>query len=244
MGVDLLFTSENATIYIPSLKNQIFRFNLEYGKFSSSLKNISLYHNTCSGKNSINNILIFGDNGGNIKLWDPRITKTFVSKLKGFLFCKTIHRNPVTSLRFDENNIYQVCVGFESGELVLFDLRTFKPLITKDMGNNLPIKSIRLNSYNNKILSCDSKTIKIWNKITGTTVNFFETREDINHVCKIKNAGLIFISSETPFIKSKYIETLGTLPDWCPKIKNEFLKKHTKEKLKLIVSNKKKTFFE
>ncbi|AFP65577.1 nucleolar protein 10 (nucleomorph) [Chroomonas mesostigmatica CCMP1168] len=228
IGIDLLFASENATIYIPSCKTHIFRYNLENGKFLNCLKNISRYHNTCSGKNPTNHLLIFGDTGGSVKLWDPRITKKFISKIKAFSFCKKIYRNPVSSLRFDINNPHQCYVGFKSGELVLFDLRTFKPLITKNMGNNLPIKSIRPTLHNNKVVTSDSKTIKIWNKTTGITSNFYETKENINHVCKIKKAGFIFVANDAPYIKGRYIENLGNFPDWCPNLKNEYKQKYQK----------------
>jgi ribosome biogenesis protein ENP2 len=214
-AVDLSYVIKQSTLFVTSIKQEILRLDLENGKFLSPLKNLSKFNNTCSANNPSNNIIAFGNSGGVIKFWDPRIVKKSIFKIESFLFSKNRTLNSITTLRFGEKNEYSLCSGLNSGEFMEFDLRNAKPLIIKKLGNNLPIKSIRFSESDNQILISDKKSIKIWKKNFKKDILFFNSIHEINHICKIKKTGFLFIALEYPLIEGKFISCMGRLPSWC-----------------------------
>lgn len=51
-------------------------------------------------------------------------------------------------------------------KVLLYDLRSSRPLLVKDHYYNLPIKSINFSEQQDLVLSADAKIIKMWNKDT------------------------------------------------------------------------------
>lgn len=51
-------------------------------------------------------------------------------------------------------------------QVLLYDLRSSRPLLVKDHYYNLPIKSINFHDGLDLVLSADSKIVKMWNKNT------------------------------------------------------------------------------
>lgn len=53
-------------------------------------------------------------------------------------------------------------------QVLLYDLRSNRPLLVKDHYYGLPIKSLNFQDHLDLVLSADSKIIKIWNTDTVT----------------------------------------------------------------------------
>lgn len=62
-------------------------------------------------------------------------------------------------------------VGTATGQVLLYDLRSDKPLRVKDHMYGLPIRDIAFNQ--DHVLSMDSSVIKIWNKDTVSCFYLF-----------------------------------------------------------------------
>nr|UXY87207.1 nucleolar protein 10 [Cryptomonas sp.]UXY87525.1 nucleolar protein 10 [Cryptomonas sp.] len=211
----LLFDNRCKILYIPSIDGEVFRFNLELGKFVSSIKSNSKYINTSSANNIFNNLLSLGNSKGIIEIWDSRVVHKPISTIDGLLYLKKKENNIITCLNFCKATNYKFYAGFSSGEVVIYDLRNLTPIISKNMGNELPIKTIDKNKENNLILSADQKIIKIWDEISGKTLERIKTKKQINDVCLLKNTGFACISTKSPFVDSIYIPLLGPVPNWC-----------------------------
>jgi ribosome biogenesis protein ENP2 len=232
-GTDLLFHSKNNIVYIPSLKDDIYRLDLNEGKFLNSLKNNSIYNNTCAKNSPFGNVLAFGNSGGIVNFWDPRIIRKSILKINGSNFLKKISpKKEITSIRFDEKNEFECLIGFENGEVFLFDIRSKFPIIGKEMETSDSIISIRVNQGSQKILMANSKQIKIWEKKSGKTLKFFESKTQINHLCNIKNSGFFFLAMQKPKIEGKFFSEMGTIPSWISEFevvsKNEAFHKKIK----------------
>jgi len=52
------------------------------------------------------------------------------------------------------------------GQILLYDLRSSRPLLVKDHNFCLPIKDIEFHQSQNLVLSCDSRILKIWDEHT------------------------------------------------------------------------------
>lgn len=158
-------------------------------------------------------MLAFGDSSGVTRFWDPRVLKKPIGKTSGGYFTQHI-KNAVSAVRFDENLNYTCYIGHKFGQTLIYDLRSFIPILSKSSPTGLPVNSIRPNFSGNKILTSDPRSINLWNIKTGKTGKTIHAKSNINHVCNIKKSGFIFISSETPFIETKFIENLGKSPKW------------------------------
>lgn len=57
-------------------------------------------------------------------------------------------------------------VGTSTGHVLLYDIRSSKPLLVKDHMNGLPIKNIEFHKQMEYVYSMDSTVVKIWDKNT------------------------------------------------------------------------------
>ena len=75
-----------------------------------------------------------------------------------------------TSLVFDRRDGLTLGVGTSSGHVLLYDLRSPRPLLVKEHANELPITKVAFHSGDGtaqperRVLSTDAKVIKIWNR--------------------------------------------------------------------------------
>lgn len=213
-GNDLLFNKKNNLAYVTSNKEKVFRLDLDEGKFLFPLNNNNFGENTCSGINSHGDIIAFGSSLGCVNFWDPRVTSKNMFQIKCFKFLEDRQTRKITSIRFNDTKPFECFVGFSNGEIILFDIRCFSPLIGKKMDHKFPVNCIRMDQNGDNILTSNSKQVKIWSKINGKTISTIESNYDINHVCKIRNSGFIFLACQKPSIEGKYIPKLGLAPSW------------------------------
>ena len=230
----LFFDHLSRILYIFSINNQIFRFNIEEGKFISSIISTLNYYNTSSAKSFLSTFLALGNSKGIIELWDFRVNKKPINRIDGLLYLKK-KKNEVSFLSFCEKFNYKLYSGFSSGDIILYDLRNSSPIISKKIGNDNPIKVIKNNQINNLILSADKDIIKLWDEKNGKTIVAINTKKNLHDLCQIKNSGFIFISTHDPQIDSKYIPVLGCRPTWCYSLKENknrnFMKFHNFTKI-------------
>lgn len=70
----------------------------------------------------------------------------------------------VSALKF--NGALQLGVGMSSGHVLLYDIRSSKPLLVKDHMNEIPIKCIEFHKQMNYVYSMDANVVKIWDNNT------------------------------------------------------------------------------
>ena len=213
-GCDLTFDRRKLVLYIPGVSNKVAILDLNNGKFTNEIKSDENSTITCSGVNNKNGLFVTGMENGKNEFWDPRILKKCIGKLNNFNYLKYKKYNSVSSLRFNDKNDNLFFSGFHSGEVVVYDLRCFSPLISKVIHPLNPVKTIRANYNSNYILVSDSNFVKYWRLSTGKTKISFKSEININHICSIKNTGIIFFSLNYKNIGIKYFKSLGPLPEW------------------------------
>ncbi|XP_072266189.1 nucleolar protein 10 [Pyxicephalus adspersus] len=160
--------------------------------------------------------------GGKVECWDPRI-RTRVGMLDCALNSVTedteIEGLPsVSALKF--NGSLQMAVGTSTGQVLLYDLRSSRPMIVKDHQYGLPIRSIQFHNSLELIITADSRIIKMWNKDNGKIFTSIEPEADVNDVCLYPNSGMLFTANETPKMNVYYIPALGPAPRWCSFLDN------------------------
>lgn len=124
-----------------------------------------------------------GAEDGTVRFWDTRSPVTATSRPndlhltpfinldvasavsgRGFFDHQSTNGFPgeVTSLCFDDAGM-RMCAGTKGGNVVLYDMRSSKPLFVKEHKYGLPIHTVQFHSGSGTILSSDAKLVKIWN---------------------------------------------------------------------------------
>lgn len=80
--------------------------------------------------------------------------------MQAFYFIRVEGIPSVTALAFKDG--MTLGVGTATGQVLLYDIRSSKPLLVKDHYYSLPIKNIEFNKNENMVFSMDSKIVKIW----------------------------------------------------------------------------------
>ena len=111
----------------------------------------------------------FGGEDCHAEFWDPRtrdrlgrfnVGASVVAKYGASSFDSLPE---ISALEFMQDGL-TYGVGTTTGQVVLYDLRSTKPLLIKDHQYEFPIKSIRFHEASGIVISADKKIIKIWNK--------------------------------------------------------------------------------
>lgn len=91
----------------------------------------------------------------------------------------------ITKLKF--NGALQLGVGSSSGHVLLYDIRSSKPLLVKDHMNEIPIKNIEFHKQMNYVYSMDSLVLKIWeaNTVSKKSKSKYVHSNEQKHSIKI-----------------------------------------------------------
>uniref|UniRef100_A0A0K0DDF2 Nucleolar protein 10 n=1 Tax=Angiostrongylus cantonensis TaxID=6313 RepID=A0A0K0DDF2_ANGCA len=207
-GRDMAYSFERSDLHLVGASSEVYRLNLELGEWLSPLQTNGSALNCCKFAQP-HQLFVCGTTDGQVEAWDHRdrsrvgILDCFVNKL---LFSGKVE---ITSLNF--RNALCLGVGTSSGHVMLYDIRSRKPLMVKDHINGLPIKRIDFDL----VLSMDSRVLKIWNAVEGKPFAAIETDCALNDFCRYFDSGLIFFANEGCRLQQFFIPALGTAPKWC-----------------------------
>lgn len=215
-GTDFAYHKASCELYLVGEGSSINRLNLELGKFSEPLQSESFCLNACA-MNPEHELFVAGCKEGVVEAFDPRVDKR-VGRLDVALNAVTQDTQvdglpSVTCLSF--KNALKLSVGTSTGQILLFDLRSRKPLIVKDHFYGLPIKKTVFIPQMDMIASLDEKICKIWNEKDGTPYTAIQTPHDLNDVCIIPDSGMMFFANEDAKIQSFYLPNIGPAPKWA-----------------------------
>jgi ribosome biogenesis protein ENP2 len=249
-GRDLAYARVNTELLVPAVGvnanglGEVFRFNLEAGRFMSpfeldvggddvrSIGAGSLQGGVGSG--SVNTVAIaedshglfsFGTSLGTVDYWDPRsrarvATLQLPSDLDG--------RPEVTALDFHYSGI-KLAAGTSSGLIYQYDLRSPNPILKKDQGYGYPIHHLQYLTFSSttkasntepKILSADRRIVKIWDERDGTPWTSIEPSVDINSIAWCRDSGVFLTANEGKQQHAFFIPQLGPAPRWCSFLDN------------------------
>ncbi|RUS69583.1 hypothetical protein EGW08_022653 [Elysia chlorotica] len=216
-GRDLAYYPPSCDMYFVGISSEIYRINLEKGRFMKPLQTQATEINCCEF-NPVNYLFGCGSKLGHLECWDPRArlrcglldiaTSNFVQDYD----ISTVPE--ITAMKF-RNDGLSVALGTSTGHILLYDLRAMKPFLVKDHNYELPIHSIEFQDTQDLVLSMDTKILKMWNRNTGSPLTAIEPGVNLNQLCMVPNSGLIFLANEAPKILTYFIPSLGPAPRWC-----------------------------
>lgn len=219
-GRDLVYHYPSCDLYLVGASSEVYRLNLEQGRFLNSVQTNAIEINTCD-INPVHQLFAAGTAEGHVECWDPR-SRSRVGVLdiglSGLDYQSLDEVPAVTALLFRDG--LTMGLGTSTGHVLLYDLRSTKPLLIKDHQYGLPINSIAFQDKLDVVLSTDSKILKIWDRETGKPFTSIEPSTDINDLCLYPDSGLLFMATESPKMLVYYIPSLGPAPRWCSFLDN------------------------
>ncbi|XP_028995324.1 nucleolar protein 10 [Betta splendens] len=220
-GRDFSYHYPSCDLYFVGASSEVFRLNLEQGRFLNSLQTDAVENNVCD-MNSVHHLFATGSSEGRVECWDPRVRSrvgTLDCALSSISEGTDVQSLPsVSALKF--NDSLSLAVGTSTGQVLLYDLRSSQPLLVKDHFYSLPIKSLNFLNQLDLVVSSDSKIIKMWNKDNGKVFSSIQPQTNINDVCLYPNSGMLFTANEDPKMNTFYIPALGPAPRWCSFLDN------------------------
>ncbi|KAM3964735.1 nucleolar protein 10-like [Aphomia sociella] len=220
-GRDIAYHTPSCDLFVVGASSEIYRLNLELGQFLAPYVTKATEINCCT-VNEQHGLVITGSESGHVEAWDPR-TKSRQGILDCAVHCtESDYRNDslpaITTLKFDD--ALRMGVGTSTGHVLLYDIRSSKPLLIKDHLNEIPIKNIEFHKQMDYVYSMDAKVVKIWDKNTGKQYTSIESSVDFNDLCIVPNTGLSMMAVEDQKMQIYYIPSLGPAPRWCAFLDN------------------------
>lgn len=226
-GRDLMIHRGTADLFVCGQGAEVWRFNMDQGRFLAPLTTRSgaqSGNNVC-GISPVNSLLAFGGDTGLLDMYDPRIIGRNQRPIASLDIASILANQPdttsiskaleLTVVRFNDYDGVSLAVGTSSGHSLLFDLRSSQPVLTRDQGNGLPLRSFRFHDDRLHCVSADVKSVKVWDKRGGANKAVVEPEADVNHLCVVGASGVMCAAVEAPRVKSFYIPALGAAPKWC-----------------------------
>ncbi|KAJ4958993.1 hypothetical protein NE237_026104 [Protea cynaroides] len=222
MGRDMAFDSWSCDLLCAASSPDLYRINLEQGRFLSSLNTQSPAINVVS-RSKLHGLVACGGEDGAVECFDMR-TKSSVGRISAVAPAGDTDQE-VTALNFDDDGGFLMAVGSSTGKVLIYDLRSSYPVRVKDHMYDSPILDIKwhrtLNSERPKLITTDNHIVRIWDSETGDGMTSIEpTAGTINDICVFRESGLMLLALDCSQIPSYFIPALGPAPKWCSYLEN------------------------
>ncbi|XP_048256625.1 nucleolar protein 10-like isoform X1 [Haliotis rufescens] len=220
-GRDLAYHYPSCDVYFVGVSPEIYRLNLEHGRFLSPLVTSATEINCCEF-NPMHQLFVCGTKEGHVECWDPR-SRTRAGVLDTALssHIEDLDTSVVPSVTaVKHRDGLNLAVGTSTGQILMYDIRWDKPVLVKDHMYELPIKDIEFQQSQDLVLTMDTKILKLWDRQTGKPFTAIEPGTDLNDFCQVPESGLMFMANEAPKLYTYYIPSLGTAPRWCSFLDN------------------------
>ena len=206
----MLYQQDSADLMFVGSSSQVYRLNLEQGRFLNSYSTSSPALNTITTTPS-SSLVLLGGVDGKVEAWDPR-QRNRVGLLDVAMSCVTgdlLTTVPaVTCLTaMDPLNL---AVGSSTGQVLLYDIRASKPVLVKDHMYGLPIKKIEHTAGEDQsmVMSMDSQVVRIWDRNNGKPYTSIESTAEFNDLVLYPNSGLMFLANEQPRMQVRLVTGL------------------------------------
>ncbi|KAJ2083953.1 Small ribosomal subunit biogenesis [Coemansia sp. RSA 988] len=235
-GRDLAYHSPSCDVLVGGASNEVWRLNIDQGRFMTPFKTQSRSGINVLKVNPAHQLFGFGTEDGTVEFWDPRARNcigTLEPTIPNILEPTEGTRSgfEISAMDFRGDGL-GVAIGTSSGHVMLYDLRQSRPWQVKDQQYGLPIKTLQWVEGQGgahyeggavdgaKIMSADSRIIKLWSVDSGKPFTSIEPPNDINDVCMMPGSGIMFVAGECSEIQSYFIPQLGPAPRWAHFLEN------------------------
>ena len=216
-GRDLLYQQDSADLMFVGSSSQVYRLNLEQGRFLNSYSTSSPALNCVTSMPSTS-LVVVGGVDGKVEAWDPR-DRTRAGQLDVAMNCLTgdqVSSVPAVTCITARDSL-NLAVGTSTGQVLLYDIRASKPVVVKDHMYGLPIKRVVDTAGEDRamVMSMDSQVVRIWDRSNGRPYTSIESTAEFNDLVLYPNSGLLMLANEQPRMQVFYVPSLGPAPRWA-----------------------------
>jgi len=217
-GRDMAYHQGTADLYFVGSGSQIYRLNLEQGRFMNSYATNSPSLNCISIMPS-HSLVLSGSVDGRVEAWDPR-QRERVGTLDCAIHCvaggEEMSSVPQVTCLSSRDSL-NIAVGTSTGQVLLYDVRASKPILSKDHMYGLPIKKVAFTEGAEQplVLSMDGQVVRIWDRENGKPYTSIESTAEFNDLVLYPKSGLMFLANEQPRMQVFYIPSIGPAPRWA-----------------------------
>ncbi|PAA85973.1 hypothetical protein BOX15_Mlig024501g1, partial [Macrostomum lignano] len=213
-GRDLAWCSWTGELIVATAGQQLHRLNLELGRFMQPWTTEAAVENCRCAECPQNGLLFVGTDDAKVQAWDPR-AKAAVATLD--VGPEVGGLSSVSCLRPRDH--VTLGVGMATGHALIYDIRERRPCVVKDHRYGVAVHSIAF--HGDKVISSDSKCVKLWHQADGCPYTAVEPGVNINHMLHFPNSGLLMLACEQPEVVPLFIPELGPAPKFCSRLDNE-----------------------
>uniref|UniRef100_A0A7S2RUT6 NUC153 domain-containing protein n=1 Tax=Mucochytrium quahogii TaxID=96639 RepID=A0A7S2RUT6_9STRA len=221
-GRDMTYDPFGCELYIGTSSSELYRLDLEQGKFLAPFATPHEGVNVLDFNRPLQ-MLACGGEEGIVSCWDSR-QRSMVGELD---LSKDGNNVGVSALKMDHTGL-MMAVGTTTGRCDIYDIRSSRPIQSKQHMNDLPIVSVDFQRPGRLIVSADPKSIRVWNRDDGSTFTNIEPQADVNDLCIVesktggepRSTGLFLVAGETDRMMSFYVPRLGQAPRWASFLDN------------------------
>ena len=226
-GRTLAYSHATCDLLVAGSAPEVYRVNLEQGRFLSPLPSASPAVNASgvSPAGPSQGLLGCAGEDGTLELFDLR-SRTSAGALDA-AGAAGRGGQALTALRFDATGL-RVAAGTSCGHVLLYDLRSSRPLQVKDHMYDSRITSVKFHSGHRGgmsggagegyVVSSCRHVVKVWEGGSGksfTTLQPEGGSGSINHVCFEDRKGLLLVACDVPKVQAFFVPSLGPAPRWC-----------------------------
>uniref|UniRef100_A0A0N4ZZ58 NUC153 domain-containing protein n=1 Tax=Parastrongyloides trichosuri TaxID=131310 RepID=A0A0N4ZZ58_PARTI len=219
-GRDMCFSRETSDLFVVGSGSDVFRLNLEQGKFMEPF-NTEAETLSCCQLNEDHQLFLCGTDDGKVIAFDHR-DRSNVGVLDCALgqysstnnYISTIKDIPeVSTIKFRDSLTFGV--GTTTGYVLTYDLRSSKPLLVKDLQMGLPVKKLDFVKDSDLVISMDCQVLKVWDYNSGRPNCAIEPGVILNDFVRYPDSGLFFFANEGQKMQQYFVPSIGPAPKWC-----------------------------
>jgi ribosome biogenesis protein ENP2 len=212
----MLYQPHSCDLMAVGATNEIYRLNLDLGRFNTPLVSESPELNCIDYCPELNTTAVGGIDG-RVEFWNLETKQ----RVLGMVPNGVGPDEEITAIRFEGNGSLNLAVGTQKGKILLYDMRYPLPMMTLHHQYRLPIQQIKYHHGSRKVLTCDKKIVKIYDKDSGKLFTNIEPKTAINDVelCS-SDTGLVFVPQEQQRVGTFFLPSLGSAPKWCAFLEN------------------------
>lgn len=166
---------------------------MELGRFVTSMDSTAPATNCCE-INDYHQLLLCGTVDGKVEAYDHRdparvgVMDCRIRSLGGFDIESHFGATPeVTCVKYKDAMTFGV--GTSTGHVMLYDLRSSKPMVVKDHNLGLAIKKIGFVKDHDVVLSMDSRVMKFWDETSGNPLGAIESDDPFVDFVRYPDSG-------------------------------------------------------
>eukprot|EP00658_Telonema_sp_P-2_P047759 TRINITY_DN36358_c0_g1_i1.p1 TRINITY_DN36358_c0_g1~~TRINITY_DN36358_c0_g1_i1.p1 ORF type:complete len:595 (-),score=159.49 TRINITY_DN36358_c0_g1_i1:217-1866(-) len=214
---DMSYLEASAELMVGGQGSELYRLNLEQGQFFAPI-HTGLPDINVVGLSLGHNLIGLGGSDGVLECYDPRDRRRLARLDIGAHANAEVYGGAdgaeISAVKFKEDGM-MIAAGLSTGQCLLFDLRSPRPLHVKDHQYGERITSVHFHEQTRNMITTDTKICKVWGRDSGKMFTSIEPKADINDMAIVPGTGMMVMAVEEPRMQVYYVPELGPAPKWC-----------------------------